>query len=39
MCKVVNKYAEPYDIYIGRGSKWVTPFTHIDSTKADFKKE
>lgn len=24
--KVVNKYKEPYDIYIGRGSKWGNPF-------------
>ena len=27
MCtKIVNKYKEPYDIYIGRGSKWGNPF-------------
>ena len=26
MLKVVNKYKEPYDIYIGRGSKWGNPF-------------
>lgn len=26
MCYVVNKYKEPYDIYIGRGSKWGNPF-------------
>lgn len=26
MCKVVNKYKEPYDIYIGRGSIWGNPF-------------
>lgn len=25
-CKVVNKYKEPYDIYIGRGSDWGNPF-------------
>lgn len=24
--KVVNKYKEGYDIYIGRGSKWGNPF-------------
>ena len=23
---VVNKYKEPYDVYIGRGSKWGNPF-------------
>ena len=26
MCKVVNKYKEPYDIYIGRGSILGNPF-------------
>lgn len=26
MCKVVNKYKEPYDVYIGRGSKWGNPY-------------
>lgn len=37
MCKVVNKYKEPYDVYIGRGSKWGNPYSHIPSgTKADF---
>ena len=36
---VVNKYKVPkYDVYIGRGSKWGNPFTHLDSaTKAEFK--
>ena len=36
--RVVNKYKEPYDVYIGRGSKWGNPFTHISDkkTKADF---
>ena len=35
---VVNKYKESYDVYIGRGSKWGNPFTHISDkkTKADF---
>ncbi|QOE32388.1 hypothetical protein CPT_Muenster_216 [Klebsiella phage Muenster] len=35
---VVNKYKEPYDVYIGRGSKWGNPFTHIKNrdTKAEF---
>lgn len=37
MCKAVNKYKEPYDIYIGRGSVWGNPYTHIPSgTKAEF---
>ena len=40
MTKVVNKYKEPYDIYIGRGSKWGNPFTHIPSgTKAEYVVE
>jgi hypothetical protein len=25
MCKVVNKYKEPYDVYIGGGSRWGNP--------------
>lgn len=34
----VNKNKEPYDVYIGRGSKWGCPFTHIKGrkTKAQF---
>ncbi|MGG0667907.1 DUF4326 domain-containing protein [Lederbergia citrisecunda] len=36
--KVVNKYHKlPYDIYIGRGSKWGNPFSHMDNTLAQFK--
>ena len=36
--RVVNKYKESYDVYIGRGSKWGNPFTHISDkkTKAEF---
>ena len=36
--RVVNKYKESYDIYIGRGSKWGNPFTHLSDkkTQADF---
>ena len=26
MTRVVNKYKEPFDVYIGRGSKWGNPF-------------
>ena len=26
MCRVVNKYTEAYDIYIGRGSMWGNPY-------------
>lgn len=33
--RVVNKYhGEPYDVYIGRGSKWGNPFSHLPSSKA-----
>lgn len=29
--KVVNKYHNtPYDVYIGRGSIWGNPFTHLE---------
>lgn len=38
MTRVVNKNKEKYDIYIGRGSKWGNPFTHIKDreTKAEY---
>lgn len=26
---VVNKHKDSYDVYIGRGSKWGNPFTHL----------
>lgn len=29
ICNVVHCKQEPYDIYIGRPSKWGNPFTHI----------
>jgi len=29
MIRVVHCKREPYDVYIGRGSKWGNPFTHI----------
>lgn len=35
---VVNKHhGESFDVYIGRGSKWGNPFSHLDNTKAQFK--
>lgn len=35
--RVVNKYKESYDVYIGRGSKWGNPFTHLSTnTQAQF---
>lgn len=38
MPKVYNKHhgdAPPNAVYIGRGSKWGNPFTHLPSTKAE----
>jgi hypothetical protein len=33
---VVNRYAKPFDVYIGRGSKWGNPFRiGKDGTRAD----
>lgn len=36
--RVVHCKKEPYDIYIGRGSKWGNPYTHIKDreTKAEY---
>jgi hypothetical protein len=39
MTKVVNKYKEPYDTYIGRGSKWGNPYSHMKGTLAEFEVE
>lgn len=38
MTIVVNLNNEEYDVYIGRGSKWGNPYTHIKNkeTKAEF---
>ena len=34
---VVNKRHQKYNVYIGRGSKWGNPYTHIKGkTKAEF---
>jgi DNA polymerase-3 subunit epsilon len=33
--RAVNKYKEPYDIYIGRGSKWGNPYAMKDRTLAE----
>lgn len=36
MCRVVNKFKEPYDVYIGRGSLWGNPFViGRDGTRED----
>ena len=39
--RVVHCKKEPYDVYIGRPSKWGNPFTHIKDrkTKAEFVVE
>ena len=34
---VVNRRKEAYDVYIGRGSKWGNPFSHLPSSAAQFK--
>ena len=34
VCSVVHCKKEPYDIYIGRPSKWGNPFSHKADTKA-----
>lgn len=35
--KVVHFKKEPYDVYVGRPSKWGNPFTHIDDRKTAAK--
>jgi hypothetical protein len=37
MCRVVNKYKEPYTVYIGRGSKWGNPYSHKSGTKVLYR--
>jgi hypothetical protein len=39
MEKVVHCKKEPYDIYIGRPSKWGNPFSHLPGTLAKYKVE
>jgi hypothetical protein len=36
--RVVHCKKEPYDVYVGRPSKWGNPFTHVTDkkTKAEF---
>lgn len=34
--KVVHCKKEPYDVYIGRGSKWGNPYSHKEGTQAKF---
>ncbi len=36
--RVVHCKREPYDVYVGRPSKWGNPFTHLSvGTKAEFR--
>ena len=37
MSKVVHNKKEPFDVYIGRPSKWGNPFSHQAGTLAKFK--
>lgn len=37
MTRVVHCKREPYDVYIGRPSKWGNPFSHQAGTLADFR--
>ena len=39
--RVVHCKKEPYDVYIGRPSKWGNPFTHLKdrNTRAEFVVE
>lgn len=34
--KVVHCKKEPFDVYVGRGSKWGNPYSHREGTKAEF---
>lgn len=35
--KVVHCKIMPYDVYVGRPSKWGNPFSHLNDTLAEFK--
>lgn len=35
--RVVHCKRKPFDIYIGRPSKWGNPFSHLEGTLAKFK--
>lgn len=34
--RVVNRRLYPFDVYIGRGSRWGNPFSHKEGTQALF---
>jgi hypothetical protein len=35
--RVVHCKKSPYDIYIGRPSKWGNPYSHLSGTLAEYK--
>jgi hypothetical protein len=35
--KIVHLKKEPYDVYIGRPSKWGNPYSHKEGTLAEFR--
>lgn len=35
--KVVHCKRKPFDVYIGRPSKWGNPFSHLPKTRAKFR--
>lgn len=37
--KIVHCKKVPYDIYIGRPSKWGNPYSHLSGTLANYKTE
>lgn len=37
ICSVVHCKKAPYDVYIGRPSKWGNPYSHKEGTSAKFK--
>ena len=37
LTRIVHLKKEPYDIYIGRPSKWGNPYSHKEGTLAEFK--
>ena len=37
MIRVVHCKKEPYDVYIGRPSKWGNPYSHDPNTTAKFR--
>jgi len=37
--RVVHCKREPYDVYIGRPSKWGNPFSHLPNSAAKFRAD